>query len=116
MHSQITIKLNYTFNCYWSIIAKQKITSISQKSPTHIDAYVVCEHESSGLNDKLVRFLVFDNSSCQTGRSARLATGVHSSRTELLHLPLTPTPAIIDLSVTRHTLHVDLSLQKHNIH
>lgn len=73
----------------------------------HNDTYVVCQHECSRLNDKLVRFLIFHNGSRQTCSSAGLATGVHSSRTELLHLPSTST------AVTRDQICNTLNLQFH---
>ena len=59
----------------------------------HTDTYIVCKHQCSGLNDKLMRFLILDDGSSQACCCAGFAAGVHSSRTKLLHLPSTSTPA-----------------------
>ena len=77
----------------------------------HTDTYIVSKHECSSLNDKLVRFFVFDNSRRQTCSCAGLATRVDSSRTELLHLPSTSTAP----ATTNYTMQCHVQIQKHNV-
>lgn len=52
------------------------------------NTHVVSQHQSSGLDDKLVGLLVSDHSSSQTCSTAGFAAGIHCSGTELLHMPV----------------------------
>lgn len=49
--------------------------------------HVICQHQSSGLDDELVGLLVAHHSCCQTRGAAGLAAGVHRPGAELLHMP-----------------------------
>lgn len=49
--------------------------------------YIVRKHQSSRLDDELVRLFVSDDSRRQTGGAAGLPAGVHRSGRELLHVP-----------------------------
>lgn len=49
--------------------------------------YVIREHQSSRLNDELVRLFVPDDSRRQTCGGAGFPAGVHRSGRELLHVP-----------------------------
>ena len=76
------------------------MTNNNDNKVTHI----VCKHECSGFDDKLLRLLILDNSSGQTCGSASLATGVHGSGTELLHLPSITTQTKYNLD--QHVQHI----------
>lgn len=49
--------------------------------------HVVSQHQSAGLDHKLVGLFVSDHSGCETGRSAGLPAGVHRPGAELLYMP-----------------------------
>lgn len=57
--------------------------------PAVPDTHVVSQHQSAGLDHKLVGLFVSDHSSCETCRTAGLPAGVHRPRAELLYMPET---------------------------
>lgn len=49
--------------------------------------YVVSQHESSSLDDKLVWLFISDHSGGETCSAGRFPAGVHGTWAELLHVP-----------------------------
>lgn len=59
------------------------------RCPPPPDTHIVSQHQSSGLDHKLVGLLVSDHSCCETCSTAGLPAGVHRPGAELLHMPET---------------------------
>lgn len=49
--------------------------------------YIVCQHQSSSLDNKLMRLLVSHHSSGETGGTGGLPAGIDRTGAELFHMP-----------------------------